>query len=610
MWDRQKSLQRRNNKAFGRRLWGAIAAGLLVTSCSTQTATESTPTASTPAVPVSDTANSKTLRLLYTRIPASLNPHLATGFQDFEVARIVYEPLASYDAAGQLTPILAAEVPSLENGGVAEDGRSVTWKLRQDVNWADGEPLTAADVAFTYELIKNPEVAAATAQYYEGVEAVEAIDDHTVKITFAQPTPAWSIPFTGQNGVILPQHVFADYNGLNAREAPANFEPVGTGPYQVESFEAGHLVFKRNPQYWGEQPYFETVDIFGGIAPYAAARAVLKTGEADFAHNLQVEAETLTELEAEGSGEVLTTFGSSVERIMLNLTDPNQETSSGERSSVENPHPFLSDRQVRQAINYAIDRQMIAEELYGKTGQPTTQLLVAPDPYVSEQINATYNLNRAAALLEEAGWTDTNDNGTRDKDGVEMNVVFQTSVNPVRQKTQAIVKANLEAIGIGVDIKRVRVDDFFSADPAQTDSINHFYADLQAYNIGNDSPDPGIYMGWWTCDAIATQENNWQEPNNARYCNPEYDALWEAASQELDPQKRADLFRQMDELLAQDVAVIPVVRRAIANGVSQTLTGLSPTPWDTSTWDIARWRRSQPPATPAETETSETQSES
>ncbi|MFE4105471.1 peptide ABC transporter substrate-binding protein [Almyronema epifaneia] len=586
-------------------LLGAIAGCWLLASCSTPQAVDSTPAASTPTVTESAPAlDAKTLRLLYTRIPASLNPHLATGFQDFEVARIVYEPLASYNAAGDLVPLLAAEIPSLDNGGVAADGLSVTWKLRQNVAWSDGEPLTAADIVFTYEFVQNPEVAAATAQFYQGIKSVEAIDDYTVKISFERPNPAWSIPFTGQNGVILPQHVFADYNGLKAREAPANFDPIGTGPYQVESFESGHLIFQRNPNYWGEQPYFEQVEIFGGIAPYAAARAVLKTGEADFAHNLQVEAETLAELEAEGAGKVVTTFGSSVERIMLNPTDPNQETETGERSSVDNPHPFLSDRQVRQAINYAIDRQMIAEELYGKTGQPTAQLLVAPSPYVSERISAEYDLNRAAALLEEAGWSDTNDNGTRDKDGVEMNVVFQTSVNPVRQKTQAIIKANLEAIGIGVEIKRVRVDDFFSADPAQTDSINHFYADLQAYNIGNDSPDPEVYMSWWVCDEIASQANNWQEPNNARYCNPEYDALWQAASQELDPQRRAELFQQMDELLAQDVAVIPVVRRAIANGVSQTLVGLNPTPWDTSTWDIARWRRADAAETaePAPTE--------
>ena len=551
------------------------------------------PNASTPAT--EEAAKSEkdpaVLRLLYSRRPVTLNPHLATGYQDFEVARIVYEPLASYNQDGELVPFLATEIPTLEDGGVAEDGRSVTWKLRQDVQWSDGEPFTADDVVFTYEFISNPEVAAATAQNYEMIETVEAVDDHTVKITFKQVNPAWSTPFTGQSGLILPRHIFAEFNGRTARSAPANVQPIGVGPYQVAQFTSGKVVFELNKRYWDEVPAFKQVEIWSGIAPYAAARAVLKTGEADFAHNLQVEAAALKELETAGQGKVLTTFGSYVERIMLNPTDPNKATEEGERSSLEFPHPFLSDLTVRQAINLAIDRDAIAEQLYGFTGRPIAQLLVAPTIFASQNITYEYNLDKAAALLEESNWRDTNNNGIRDKDGIEMQVVFQTSVNPVRQRTQEMVRDSLGAIGVAVEIKRVRGDDFFSSDPKQSQSINHFYADLQAYNIGNDSPDPSTYMRWWTCGEIATQENNWQEPNNARYCNSAYDQLWKAASQELDSQKRAQLFQQMDEKLSQDVAVIPIVHRAISNGVTHSLQGLSPTPWDTSTWDIKNWRR-------------------
>ena len=531
------------------------------------------------------------LRLLYSRRPVTLNPHLATGYQDFEAARIVYEPLASYNQDGVLIPFLAAEIPTLENGGVAEDGRSVTWKLRQGVQWSDGEPFTAEDVVFTYEFIRNPVVAAATAQYYEAIETVEAVDDHTIKIIFKRINPSWSIPFTGQSGLILPRHIFEAFNGANARNAPANTQPVGLGPYEVIEFTSGKVVFTPNDQYWDEDPAFKQVELWSGIAPYAAARSVLKTGEADFAHNLQVEASALKELETTGLGKVLATFGSYVERIMLNPTDPNKATEEGERSSLEFPHPFLSDRTVRQAINLAIDRDEIAKDLYGFTGRPTAQLLVAPTVYASQNISYEYNLEKAAALLADAGWIDTNNNGIRDKGGVEMQVVFQTSVNPVRQRTQEMVRDSLGAIGVAVEMKRVRGDDFFSSDPQQTNSINHFYADLQAYNTGNESPDPATYMHWWTCGEIATLANSWQKPNNARYCNSTYDSLWEAASQELDSQKRAQLFQQMDEQLAQNVAVIPIVHRAIANAVLHSLTGVQPTPWDASTWDIKNWRR-------------------
>jgi peptide/nickel transport system substrate-binding protein len=534
----------------------------------------------------------QTLRLLYSRVPTTLNPHLATGIQDFEAGRIVLEPLATANERGELVPILAAEIPSEENEGVAADGRSVTWQLQPDVVWSDGEPLTAEDVVFTFDFVSNPQVGAATAQYYEGVESVEALDEQTVKINFTDVTAAWQIPFTGQTGVILPKHIFESANGADARSADANMAPIGTGPYQVSTSQPGSITFVPNPNYRGATPAFKTVEFVGGLAPYAAAREVLSTGEADFAHNLQVEVELLQDLQQDGQGVVDTVFGGLVERIMLNPTDPFAETDSGERSSLQAPHPFLSDVRVRQAIAYAIDRDTITEELYGFTGRPTAQLLVAPRPFASPgTVPYEYDLEQAADLLDAAGWTDTDGDGVRDRDGQPMELVFQTSVNPVRQKTQTLVAENLEALGIDVDIKRVRVDDFFSGDPEQTNSINHFYADMQAYTTGNDHPDPTIYLGWWTCDQIATQANQWQKPNNARYCNPEYDALLATAKQELNLEKRAALFQELDALLAEDVAVIPIVHRAIANGVSKTLAGVDPTPWDASTWNIGDWQR-------------------
>lgn len=535
-----------------------------------------------------------TLRMLYWQAPTILNPHLATGFKDFDAARIVYEPLASFDQNDQLIPFLAAEIPTVENGGIAEDGKSVTWKLKQNIQWADGEPFTAADVVFTYQLITNPDVASASLEYYSRIETVEALDNYTVKITFQDVNPGWAVPFTGQNGMILPQHIFAEYNGANIREAPANQKPIGTGPYQVVQFRPGDIIiYEPNSNYWDDgKPFFQRIELKGGGDAVSAARAVLQTGDADYAYNLQVEANILKQLEAAGQGRIMASFGPYVERIMFNFTDPNQATADGERSSLEFPHPFFTDQKVRQAFNLAIDRDTISNQLYGPTGRPIAQLLVAPSQYKSDNINVEFNLEKAAALLDEAGWIDSNNNGIRDKDGVEMQVVFQTSVNPVRQKTQEIVKQALESIGVKVELKSIDASVFFSGDPANTDTLNRFYADLQMLNTGNDSPDPQAHMKWWTCEEITQKANNWQKPNYARYCNPEYDQLWEAASTELDPQKRAALFKQMDELLHRDVALMPIVDRANTQGVSNRLTGVEPSPWDANTWDIKNWQRS------------------
>ncbi|WP_413167200.1 peptide ABC transporter substrate-binding protein [Capilliphycus salinus ALCB114379] len=561
----------------------SVALSVTFAACSPQTTQNQT-----------STGDTDTLRLLYWQAPTILNPHLATGFKDFDAARIVYEPLASYDQNDQLIPFLAAEIPTVENGGIAKDGKSVTWKLKQDVKWADGEPFTAEDVVFTYQFITNPDVASASIEYYSTIEKVEALDNHTVKITFKDVNPGWAVPFTGQNGMILPEHIFAEYNGANIREAPANQKPIGTGPYQVVEFKPGDIIiYEPNSNYWDEgKPYFERIELKGGGDAVSAARAVLQTGDADYAYNLQVEANILKQLEGAGKGKVVANFGPYVERIMINFTDPNKATAEGERSSVEFPHPFFSDKKVRQAFNLAVDRDTISNQLYGPTGRPTPQLLVAPQTYQSDKISSEFNLEKAASLLDEAGWKDSNNNGIRDKNGVEMQVVFQTSVNPVRQKTQEIVKQALESIGVGVELKSIDASVFFSGDPANTDTLNHFYADLQMFNTGNDSPDPQAHMKWWTCEEIAQKSNNWQKPNYARYCNPEYDQLWQQASTELDPQKRAELFRKMDELLQADFAVIPLVDRANTQGVSNRLSGVQPSPWDANTWDIKNWQRS------------------
>lgn len=530
------------------------------------------------------------LKLLYSRVPTTLNPHLANGFQDFEAARIVYEPLATYEPNGDLIPVLAELIPTPENGGISADGRSVTWKLKPNVRWSDGQPFTAADVAFTYRFVSDPKVAAVTEKYYEAIEKVEALDPLTVKITFKSPNPSWALPFTGQNGMILPQHVFAEVQSVNVRSASANMEPVGTGPYRFITIVDGLWTFAANEQHHNGLPGFKLVELEGGVAPYVAARRVLRDGDADFAHNLQLNIEDRVALYESGDGRVVATFGAYVERLMLNPTDPDKVTKDGERSSVDNPHPFLSDINVRKAIDYAVDRDAITNQIYGNAGQRTNQLLPFPAEYAAPDIYYRHDPAQANALLDAAGWKDTNDNGIRDKDGVEMRMVFQTPINPVRQQTQALIKADLAAVGIDVDIRRVLIDNFFSADPAQTNSINHFYADMQEYNAGSDTPDPSIYMSWWLCSEIASRQNQWQKPNNARYCNPEYDKVWTQASKELDPQKRAQLFRRMNTILMEDVAVIPLVRRAVTNVLSRRLTGVDPTPWDASTWDIGTWQ--------------------
>ncbi|HWM76443.1 MAG TPA: ABC transporter substrate-binding protein, partial [Methylomirabilota bacterium] len=246
------------------------------------------------------------LKVLWWQAPTLLNPHFATGTKDQDASRIFYEPLCSFDPDGNLVPILAQEVPSLQNAGVSKDGLHVTWKLKQGVTWHDGRPFTADDVIFTWEYAADTATAATTVGSYEDIERVEKLGSHAVKVVFKKPTPYWSDAFCSLRGMILPKHLFEAYRGAKSREAPANLRPVGTGPYRFVDFKPGDMVRGEiNAAYHvPNRPYFDTVEMKGGGDAVSAARAVLQTGEYDYGWNMQVEDDILQRLEQNGKGRV------------------------------------------------------------------------------------------------------------------------------------------------------------------------------------------------------------------------------------------------------------------------------------------------------------------
>jgi peptide/nickel transport system substrate-binding protein len=546
------------------------------------------------------------LRLLSWQAPTTTNPHLSIGIKDLAASRIVYEPLASFDADGGLIPLLAAEIPSPENGGVAANGRSVTWKLKADLKWADGAPFTADDVLFTYEFASGANVGATSRATYRIVSQVEVIDDLTVKVHFQDVNPAWALPFVGVNGMIIPRHLFVNYVGANAQDAPGNLQGVGTGAYRVVEFTEEDIliigedavstikiVYEPNPFFREpDKPCFDRVTLQGGGDALTAAKAVFSDGIVDYGYNLQVASDILQTLEAQGKGTLVAPPTAKTERIMINFSDPNRETGDGERSNVAYPHPFLTDKKIRQAISLGIDRVAISE-LYGKVGRVTTNMLVSPARYNSPNTSWEYNLEKAARILDQAGWTDTDGDGVREKGKLRLSMVFQTSVNSVRQKTQQIIKNALESIGFEVELKIIDASIFFGPVRDNTNTRRHFYADLEEFTFNNKSPDPGVYMRAWTCGAIAQKANNWSASNWARYCNPDYDKLYQQSTTELDAQKRRSLIVQMNDLLINDFAVIPIVERSSAFGISNDLAGIEPTPWDVDVWNIKDWKRKQ-----------------
>ncbi|MCM8748644.1 peptide ABC transporter substrate-binding protein [Thermomicrobiaceae bacterium CFH 74404] len=556
-----------------------------------------TPTGAAEATPTEAAAGQRgqggLLRLLWWQAPTILNGHLAQGTKDFDASRPVLEPLADIDKDGNLVPILAEEIPSLENGGLAEDGSSVTWKLKQGVVWSDGTPFTAKDVVFTWQYVVDEGTTATTAGNYLNIQSVEAVDDYTVKVTFKEPTAAWMGAFVGPYGYIVPEHVLKDYVGEQARNAPFNLNPIGTGPFKVREFRPGDVViYEMNENYREpDKPFFSEVELKGGGDATSAARAAIQTGEVDFAWNLQVEAQVLKQLEETGVGQLGITPGVNVERILVNMTDPRTEV-DGERSKLGVPHPWQSDLKVRQAYALLCRRDQIADQLYGPAGKATSNILVAPERFVSPNTKWEFNPDRAAQLLDEAGWT-LGPDGVRQKDGVQMSIVYSTTINPVRQKTQEIVKAEFEKVGIKVELKSVEASVFFSSDAGNPDTAAHFYVDIEMFTNGPTLTYPIDYMiSWWGDESnIAQKANNWGGSNYERWQNEEYDQLFEQARTELDPDKQVELFVRMNDLVIENVVVIPLVHRNDVQGYAKNLEGLELSGWTSNLWNIANWRR-------------------
>jgi len=528
------------------------------------------------------------IKTLFWEGPTSLNPHLAIGEKDQVCARVFYEPLAVRDPEGNLVPILAAEIPSLENGGLAADGLSVIWKLKQGVQWHDGEPFNADDCIFNWEYARDPETAAVTIALYRDI-TIEKVDSYTLKIMFPKPRPYWSSVFVGDAGTLIPRHLFKNYAGSKSRDAPTNSKPVGTGPYKFVEFVPGDLVRGEiNLNYHVENcPYFDAIEIKGGGDAVSAARAVLQTGEFDYAWNLQVEDEILRKMENDSKGRVVFVRGANVEYIALNFTDPWTEI-DGERSSLKTKHPILSEPAVREALNLLVDRGSVEKYIYGRGGIATANFLNAPERFRSKTNSWEFSIEKANQVLDAAGWERGAD-GFRAKDGKKLRFVFQTSINAPRQKTQAIVKQACQKAGIDVELKSVAASVFFSADVANSDTYAHFYADLEMLQPWGDV-DPESMMRLFTSWEVVSKANKWQGLNITRWSSQEYDQMYREAECELDPAKRAALFIAMNDLVIKERAVIPILQRtdvaALNNKIRATLG-----PWEGPFWMLHDWYR-------------------
>lgn len=551
-----------------------------------------------------DDDDDEILTILYWQAPTTTNPYLAGGTKDVDASALILEPLANYDEEGRLVPRLAEEIPTVDNGGVSEDMTTITWKLKEGLLWSDGTPLTVEDIIFTHRyLCSLPGTEDVCGSVPIG--NVDPVEDSplSVRITFTAPEIYPYTLFVGASSPILQKAQFANCVGEAAQGCHTeNLHPVGTGPYKITDFKVSEseeeitstLTYEINEHFRATDSLFPKVIIKGGGDAVAAARAVLEKGEADYAWNLQIDPQTLESLQEIGKGTVRPAFASLVEHLVVNFTNPDPALGDrrSEWSDGNNPHPFLTDLAVRRALSLAIDRGHIVEQLYGAAGRTTCNIIPAPSQYASPNNEdcLTQDIEEAKTLLDQAGWM-PGDDGIREKDGVRLKILYQTSTNSVRQKTQELIQGWWRNIGVETELKNINAGAFFSSNPNNPDNVWRFYADIEMYANGTSSIDPQDYLSSWLTTEIPGSENNWLGGNVSRWSNQEYDDLHEELKRIPIGPDRENLVIRMNDMLVQNHVVIPLVDRAFVSASSNNLKGIRVNGWDSELWNIHEWYR-------------------
>ncbi|KUP93805.1 peptide ABC transporter substrate-binding protein [Tritonibacter horizontis] len=534
--------------------------------------------------------------IIYWQAPSIMNPFLSGGTKDIEAASLVIEPLARYNSSGEMVPWLVEEVPTVENGGVNAELTQITWKIKPGLKWSDGSDFTSGDVKFTYDYCTHPEGGCAQVTKFEGVTSVETPDDLTVVVNFGSATPFPYGPFVGGESPILQAAQFSECMGAKAPECTeANFNPIGTGPFVVDEFKPNDVItLSANPNYRDPaKPAFAKVLFKGGGDATAAGRAVMETGEFDYAWNLQLAPDVIAQMEAGGKGKAVAGFGPLLERIMLNNTNPSADLGPEERSVIR-PHPFLSDPAVYKAMSMAIDRDLLVEIGYGKAGRVSCSWVPAPEAFaINPEGCDTQDIAGANAMLDAAGIVDTDGDGIREKDGTPLKLLYQTSTNAVRQDFQALIKQWWSEIGIESELRNINSSVFFGGDPGSPDTFQKFYADVEMYANTFNGTDPQSYFGNGLCDKAPRPETQWQGENISRFCDEEFDALHAELSATADMAKRIEIGQKLNTIVFEKGGMIPLVHRGRLSAHANSLGGVDLNVWDSELWNAADWFRAE-----------------
>ncbi|MFT7473875.1 MAG: peptide/nickel transport system substrate-binding protein [Verrucomicrobiales bacterium] len=534
------------------------------------------------------------LLLLQWQAPSQANALLSNGTKDLLASSLVLEALAEFTPDGGLIPALAVEIPTSGNG-IAEDGLSITWTLRDDVQWSDGTNFTSADVVFTYEYCIDEETGCSV-EAFTTVESVVADGDYAITITFTEITPYPFSAFVGYTSPVIQAAQFANCVGAAAKScSDENFGPIGTGPYMVTELRPEDTVtYAMNPNYRGiaeGKPAFATVTIKGGGDAESSARSVLEIGEADYAWNLQVAPEILASMEAAGQGRLASAFTANVEHINLNQTDP-----FADPPSEGTPNPlFVDNPDLHRALSVAINRDALVAVGYGPSGRATCNIWPVGNPSTTNDWCLTQDAAAANALLDGLGYLDTDGDGIREADGYgPLEFDYVTSTNAVRQSNQELIAQDWDAIGVKANMLNEDASLFFDGTCASDVCIWKFFTPMEMFTNGSSGPYGPGYLNGYESSKIPTAASSWGGDNIPRLNSAEFDALSAlAGTTALDDPAFEGLVHEMNDIISS-TALIPLIHRANASAFSTKIGNTGDlNGWDSEYYNIEDWTRSE-----------------
>ncbi len=472
-----------------------------------------------------------TLIIGWEQEPPLLRPRSDNTFASL-VNNFVHRDLWDWDGNREIFPVMVETVPTIDSGlaRILDNGNTqVDYVLKEGLLWSDGEPITSADLEFTHMIMMNPAtLTAGRGSYPDLVESGEVIDDRTFRITYNSPVPDYLVgDYLSYNIPILPEHVLGpilEETG-NLDDAPywRGIDYVGYGPYVLDEWAIGQqFTLTKNPYWDGQEPAIDTV-ILRFITDSAQMVNAFQNGEIDVAFNFQDNLVPQYQ-QAEGA-EVFQTPGVYGDAVWINMGNGG--------------HPALTDQKVRMAIAHAMDRRTMAEQLVGPGVQMARSWF--PDTFLPDDYPfLEYDPDAANQLLDEAGWIDSNGNGTRDKDGTELILRFFTTTRQVRMDYQVVIQEQLAAVGIGTQLFPIPSTLLF-ADYLERGILDTGDFDLAIFALSANplSPYSGDTLEWFGCDGIPTPEDP-AGSNGWGFCDPEFDRLNGVVATETDPEARME----------------------------------------------------------------------